>query len=82
MDFSPSEIVISTEFREDTVWYHIKLKPSSNNVLSKTTFWLGADTKKEVLQILKKKHKINKKDVEWIKLKTPPFIGEKENEQS
>ena len=58
------------------MWFHIKLKPSADNVLSKTTFWLGADTKKEVLKILKKKHKIHKKDVEWIKHETPPFIGE------
>ena len=57
--------------------YHIKLKPSTYNVLSKTTFWLGGDTKEEIYKILKKKHKINKKDVEWIKKKTPPFIGEK-----
>jgi len=76
MDFSPSEIVISTEFREDTVWYHIKLKPSSNNVLSKTTFWMGGDSEEDIYKILKKKHKINKKDVEWIRQETPPFIGE------
>ena len=74
MDFSPSEIVISTEFREDTVWYHIKLKPSSNNVLSKTTFWMGGDSEEDIYKILKKKHKINKKDVEWIKQETPSFI--------
>ena len=77
MDFSPSEIVLSTEFREDTVWYHIKLKESvTSTPLSKTTFWLGADTEEEVLKILKKKHKLNKKDVEWIKKETPPFVGE------
>ena len=76
MDFDSSKMqsVLSTEFREDTVWYHIKLKEHVDNPLSKTTFWLGADTKKEVLKILKKKHKINKKDVEWIKKKTPPFV--------
>ena len=74
MDFSPSEIVISTEFREDTVWYHIKIKPSANNVLSKSTFWLGGDSEEQIYKILKRKHKINKQDVEWIKLETPPFI--------
>ena len=68
--------VLSTEFREDTVWYHIKLKEHVDNLLSKTTFWLGADTEEEVLKILKKKYKITKKDVEWIKKETPPFIGE------
>ena len=78
MDFDSRNIqsVLSTEFREDTVWYHIKLKPS-DNVLSKTTFWLGGDTKEDIYKILKKKHKINKKDVEWIKLETPPFVQEK-----
>ena len=75
-DSSNMQSVLSTEFREDTVWYHIKLKPSADNVLSKTTFWLGADTVLEVLKILKKKHKINEKDVEWIKQETPPFVGE------
>ena len=59
------------------MWFHIKLKPSADNVLSKTTFWLGADTVLEVLKILKKKHKINEKDVEWIKQETPPFVGDK-----
>jgi len=79
--------VLSTEFREDIVWYHIKLKEDSNyksgskaSILSKTTFWLGADSEEEVLKILKKKHKLNKKDVEWIKKEIPPFIGEKSNE--
>ena len=57
--------------------YHIKLKPSADNILSKTTFWLGGDAKEDIYKILKKKHKINKKDVEWIKKETPPFIGEK-----
>ena len=77
MDFSPSEIVLSTEFREDTVWYHIKLKESvTSTPLSKTTFWLGGDAKEDIYKILKKKHKINKKDVEWIKQETPPFVGE------
>ena len=76
--------VLSTEFREDTVWYHIKLKKDSNykygskaSILSKTTFWLGGDAKEDIYKILKKKHKINKKDVEWIKQEIPPFIGEK-----
>ena len=79
MDFDSRNMqhVLSTEFREDTVWYHIKLKSSLNNVLSKTTFWLGGDSKEDIYKILNKKHKINKKDVEWIKLETPPFMGEK-----
>ena len=55
------------------MWYHIKLKPSSNNVLSKTTFWLGGDSEEKIYKILKRKHKLNKKDVEWIKQETPPF---------
>ena len=54
------------------MWYHIKLKPSEN-VLSKTTFWLGGDSEEDIYKILKRKHKINKEDVEWIKLETPPF---------
>jgi len=75
-DSSKMQSVLSTEFREDIVWYHIKLKASANNVLSKTTFWLGANSEEDIYKILKKKHKINKKDVEWIKQETPPFIGE------
>ena len=74
-DSSNMQSVLSTEFREDTVWYHIKIKPG-NGILSKTTFWLGGDTKEDIYKILKKKHKINKKDVEWIKQETPPFVGE------
>ena len=65
--------VLSTEFREDTVWYHIKIKPG-NGILSKTTFWLGGDSEEQIYKILKRKHKINKEGVEWIKLETPPFI--------
>jgi len=76
MDYSPSEIVLSTKFRKETMWYHIKLKEHIDNPLSKTTFWLGGDAKEDIYKILKKKHKINKKDVEWIKQETPPFIGE------
>ena len=56
------------------MWYHIKLKPSTDNVLSKTPFWLGGDSEEEIYKILKRKHKINKEDVEWIKQETPPFI--------
>ena len=56
--------------------YHIKLKPSAHIILSKATFWLGGDSKEDIYKILKKKHKLNKKDVEWIKKETPPFIGE------
>jgi len=80
MDFDSRNMqsVLSTEFREDTVWYHIKIKPD-NGILSKTTFWLGGDSEEEIYKILKRKHKINKQDVEWIKLETPPFIGESVN---
>ena len=52
--------------------YHIKIKPG-NGIPSKTPFWLGADTEEEIYKILKRKHKINKEDVEWIKQETPPF---------
>ena len=52
--------------------YHIKIKPG-NGILSKTTFWLGGNSEEEIYKILKRKHKINKEDVEWVKLKTPPF---------
>jgi len=68
--------VLSTEFKEDTVWYHIKIKPG-NGILSNTPFWLGGDSEEKIYKILKRKHKINKQDVEWIKLETPPFIGDK-----
>ena len=61
------------------MWYHIKLKKSVKNDLSYTTFWFGADSEEEIYKILKRKHKINKQDVEWIKLETPPFIGESVN---
>ena len=79
MDFDSRNMqsVLSTEFREDTVWYHIKLKEYVDNPLSKTTFWLGGDATEDIYKILKKKHKINKKDVEWIKQETPPFVGDK-----
>ena len=75
MDFDSRNMqsVLSTEFREDTVWYHIKIKPSANNVLSKVPFWLGGDSEEKIYKILKRKHKINKVDVEWIKFETPPF---------
>ena len=78
MDFDSRNMqsVLSTEFREDTVWYHIKIKPG-NGILSKVPFWLGADTEEEIYKILKRKHKLNKKDVEWIKQETPPFVGDK-----
>ena len=58
----------------DPMWYHIKLKPGVDDILSKTTFWLGGDSEEDIYKILKRKHKINKKDVEWIKKETPPFI--------
>ena len=63
--------VLSTEFREDTVWYHIKLKEYVDNPLSKTTFWLGGDSEEDIRKILKKK-KMTK--IEWIREETPPFI--------
>ena len=56
-------------------WIFFKI-PKNTSILSKTTFWLDCDTKEEIYKILKKKHKINKKDVEWIKQETPPFVGE------
>ena len=59
------------------MWYHIKLKEEADNVLSRTTFWLGGDSEEEIYKILKRKHKINKEDVEWVREETPPFIGEK-----
>jgi len=52
--------------------YHIKIKPG-NGIPSKTPFWLGANSEEEIYKILKRKHKINKEDVEWVKLETPPF---------
>ena len=79
MDFDSRNMqsVLSTEFREDIVWYHIKLKEHVDNLLSKTPFWLGADSEEKIYKILKRKHKINKQDVEWIKQETPPFVGDK-----
>ena len=56
------------------MFYHIKLKPSADNILSKVPFWLGGDSEEDIYKMLKKKHKINKKDVEWIKQETPPFV--------
>ena len=55
------------------MWYHIKLKEEADNVLSRTTFWLGGDSEEEIYKILKRKHKINKEGVEWVRLETPPF---------
>ena len=52
--------------------YHIKIK-SGNGISSKATFWLGGDSEEEIYKILKRKHKLNKQDVEWIKLDTSPF---------
>ena len=48
-------------------------KKPDNGILSKVPFWMGGDSEEDIYKILKKKHKINKKDVEWIKLETPPF---------
>ena len=51
------------------MWFHIKaLDPSIGKVI---TFWLGADSEKEIRKILKKK-KITQ--IEWIREETPPFI--------
>jgi len=60
MDFNSDNMqsVLSTEFREDTVWYHIKLKEHVDNLLSKTTFWLGGDVKEDIYKILKKKQSL------------------------
>ena len=33
----------------------------------------GGDSEEDIYKILKRKHKINKEDVEWIKQETPPF---------
>ena len=76
MNFDSRNIqsVLTTEFKEYTMWYHIKLKSLTDKILSKATFWLGGDSEEDIYKILKKKHKINKKDVEWIKKETPPFI--------
>ena len=80
MDFDSRNMqhVLSTEFREDTVWYHIKLKENDNykygsnaSILSKTTFWLGADSREDLDKILKKK-KITQ--IEWVREEKPPFI--------
>ena len=80
MDFDSRNMqpVLSTEFREDTVWYHIKIKPD-NGILSKVPFWLGADSEEEIYKILKRKQKLNKEDVEWVREETPPFVQEKIN---
>ena len=54
------------------MWYHIRAYDPS--IKMTITFWLGGDAKEDIYKILKKKHKINKKDVEWIKQETPPFV--------
>ena len=52
-------------------WFHIKAYDPS---IKKTyTFWLGGDSEEDIYKILKRKHKINKEEVEWLKLETPPF---------
>ena len=52
------------------MWFHIKaLDPGIDKVI---TFWLGADSRKDLDKILKKKkHIIN---IEWIREEIPPFI--------
>ena len=70
-DSSKMQSVLSTEFKEDTMWFHIKAYDPS---IEKTyTFWLGGDSEKEIRKILKNK-KITK--IEWIREETPPFIGD------
>ena len=51
------------------MWFHIKAYDTD---IKKTyTFWLGADSRKDLDKILKKK-KITQ--IEWIREEKPPFI--------
>ena len=68
-DSSRMQQVMSTEFKEDTMWFHIKAYDPSIKMTIK--FWLGGDSEKEIRKILKKK-KITQ--IEWIREETPPFI--------
>jgi len=68
-DLSKMQSVLSTEFREDTMWFHIKAYDTS--IRKTITFWLGGDSEKEIRKILKNK-KITQ--IEWIREETPPFI--------
>ncbi len=68
-DSSNMQSVLSTEFREDTMWFHIRaLDPGIYKVI---TFWLGADSREDLDKILKKK-KITQ--IEWVREEIPPFI--------
>ena len=51
-------------------WFHIKAYDSS--IKRTYTFWLGADSRKDLDKILKKKKNITQ--IEWIREETPPFI--------
>ena len=51
------------------MWFHIRaVDPDIKKV---TTFWLGADSRKDLDKILKKK-KITQ--IEWVREEIPPFI--------
>tara|TARA_R110000824_G_scaffold266063_3_gene455052 strand:+ start:9231 stop:9401 length:171 start_codon:yes stop_codon:yes gene_type:complete len=56
------------------MWFHIKLKKNVNHILALTTFWLGGDTKKDIMKKLKDKHGWSKADIQWIKEEEPPFL--------
>ena len=50
-------------------WFHIRaLQPSIDKVI---TFWLGANSRKDLDKIIKKK-KITQ--IEWVREEKPPFI--------
>jgi hypothetical protein len=55
------------------MWFQIKLKKDVAHILAKTTFWLGGETKKDIMKILKDKHGLTKKNIQWVKKKDPPF---------
>ena len=69
-DSSKMQSVLSTDFRKDIMWFHIKAYETS---IEKTiTFWLGADSREDLDKILKNKKHIT--NIEWIREETPPFI--------
>ena len=55
------------------MWYHIRAKDMDidkpNGMI--ITFWLWADDRKDLDDMLKRKHNIV--DIEWIKQEKPPF---------
>ena len=59
-------------------WWHIKPKKNceGGDAVSKlgVPFWLSGDTEEDILKILKKKDNLTKKDLEYIREETPPFI--------